>query len=133
MGLQLVLVFPCFRKKLNVTSKFVSFLCNLDNFLLKNAIVFLFGNQISKWRSFKKKWLFLTYFSHFLVTREKTQKNPSTNIPLTYTYFAHFDFFFCLPNFAKVANLSCMVSLVTRVHSNRLVLRSTRFVCLHLL
>ena len=51
----------------------MSFLCSFDNFLLKNVISFL-GNKISKWRSFEKKRLFLTYFSNFLVTREKTQK-----------------------------------------------------------
>ena len=49
------------------------FLCSLDNFLQKNVIFFCFGNQISERRSFEKG-LFLTYFSHFLVTREKLQK-----------------------------------------------------------
>ena len=64
MGLLLVLVCPCFRENLIVTCKIVSFLYSLDNFR-KNVIVFFFGNQISKWRSFEKKGLFLTYFSHF--------------------------------------------------------------------
>ena len=63
-----------------------------------------------------KKGLFLTYFTHFLVTREKLQKIPSvTREKLqkflqhishshTYTYFAHpVDFFFfCLTNFEKL-------------------------------
>ena len=40
MGPLLVLVSPCFRDNVNVTCKIVSFLCILDNFLLKNAIVF---------------------------------------------------------------------------------------------
>ena len=68
MGPLLVLVSPCFREKVNVTCKIVSFLCN---FLLKNAVVFFLGNQISKSRPFEKKGAILTYF---LVTREKTQK-----------------------------------------------------------
>ena len=55
MGPLLVLVSPCFRENVNVIDKIVSFLCSLDNFLLKNVIVFFFGNQISKWRSFEKK------------------------------------------------------------------------------
>ena len=73
MGPLLVLVSPCFRENVVVTSKSGSFLCSLDNLLQKNEIVFFFGNQISKWRSFKKR-LFLTYFSHFIVTRERLQK-----------------------------------------------------------
>ena len=75
MGPLLVLVSPCFRVNVVATCKIGSFLCSLDNLLQENVTVFFFGNQISKWRSFeKKKGLFLTYFSHFLVTREKLQK-----------------------------------------------------------
>ena len=96
MGSLLVLVSRCFRENVNVTCNIVSFLCTLDKFLLKNVIVFFFGNPISKWRSFKKKrGLFLTYFSHFLVTRENTQ-NFFLHISHlhTYTCFAHpIDFF----------------------------------------
>ena len=73
MGPLLVLVCPTFRGNVIVTCKIVSFLCNLGHFLLKNVIVSFSGNQISKWWSFEKG-LFLTNFSHFLVTREKTQK-----------------------------------------------------------
>ena len=73
MGPLLVLVSLSFRENVVVTCKIVSFLCSLDNLLQKDAIVFFFGNEISKWRSFEKG-LFLTYFSHFLVTREKLQK-----------------------------------------------------------
>ena len=112
MGPLLVLVSSCFRENVNVTCKIVSFWCNLDNFLLKNVIVFFFGNQISKWCSIKKKWLFLTYFSHFLVTRETTQKFLQHISHLhTYTYFAHPINFFAFPIFQKNANLSGMVSL----------------------
>ena len=70
MGPWLVLVSPCFRENVVATCKIWSFLCSLDYLLQKNAIVFCFGNQISKWRSFDKKAI-LTYFSHFLVTMEK--------------------------------------------------------------
>ena len=74
MGPWLVLVSPCFRENVVATCKIGSFLCSLDNLLQKNVIVLFLGNQISKWRSFEKKRLFLTFFSHFLVTREKLQK-----------------------------------------------------------
>ena len=73
MGPLLVLVSPCFWKNVNVTCQIVSFLCTLDNFLLKKEIVFFFGNKFQNGALLKKE-LFLTYFSHFLVTREKTQK-----------------------------------------------------------
>ena len=62
------------------------FLSSLDNLLQKNVIVFFVENQIiSKSRSFEKKRLFFTYFSHFLVTREKLQKS-SAHISLTHIY-----------------------------------------------
>ena len=62
MGPLVVNVSPYFRENVNVTCKIVSFLYSLDNFLLKNAIVFFFGSQISKWRSFEMKGLYWTYF-----------------------------------------------------------------------
>ena len=49
MGPLLVLVSHCFRENVVVR------LCSLDNLLQKNVIVFFFGNQISKWRSFEEK------------------------------------------------------------------------------
>ena len=103
MGPWLVLVSPCFRENVVATCKIGSFLCSLDNLLQKNVIVFFFGNQISKWRSFEKKRLFLTYFSHFLVTREKLQNFlQHISHSHTYTYFAHhIDFFFALPILKK--------------------------------
>ena len=112
MGPLLVLVSPCFRENVVVTCKIGSFLCSLDTLLQKNVIVFFFGNQISKWRSFFKKWLFLAYFSNFLVTREKLQKFlQHVSHSYTYTYVAHpIDFFF-LTNCEKNTNLSGMVSL----------------------
>ena len=49
-----------------------------------------------------KKGLFLTYFSHFLVTREKLQKIlQHISHSHTYTYFAHPIDCFCLTNFEK--------------------------------
>ena len=45
-----------------------------------------------------KKRLFLTYFSHFLVTREKTPKFlQHMSLLHTYKYFAHPIDFFALP------------------------------------
>ena len=72
MGPRLVLGSPCFGENVVATCKIGPFLCSLDNLLQKKRNCYLFGNQIQKWRSFeKKKRLFFTYFSHFLVTREK--------------------------------------------------------------
>ena len=70
MGLLLVLVSPSLRENVVVTCKIGSFLCCLDDLLQKKVIVFIFENQILKWRSFEKG-LFLTHFSLFLVTRGK--------------------------------------------------------------
>ena len=110
MGPMLVLVSPCFRENVNVTSKIVSFLCNLDNYLLKNWLFCLIVIKFQNGAQLKKRAIFDLLFT-FLVTREKTQKFlQHIIIPLTYTYFAH-PLTFCLPNFAKIANLSCMVSL----------------------
>ena len=111
MGPLLVLVSPCFRENVVVPCKIGSFLCSLDNLLQKRVIVFFFRNQISKWRSFEK-WLFLTYFSRFLVTREKLQKNlQHISHSHTYMYFAHPIDLFCLTNFEKKTILPGMVSL----------------------
>ena len=101
MGTLLVLVFPCFRENVVVTCKIGSFLCNLGNLLEENVIVFLFGNQISKWRSFEKRAI-LTYFSHSLVTREN-YKNSFQHISHSHTYmhFAHPIHLFALPILKK--------------------------------
>ena len=67
MGPWLVLVSPCFRENVVATCKIGSFLCSLDKLLQKNVIVFFFGNQIAKWRSFEKRAIFdllFTFFSH---------------------------------------------------------------------
>ena len=69
IGLLLFIVYQCFREYVN----FVFVLYSLDNFLLQNVFVFIFGNQISKSSSFEKV-LFLTLFSQFLFARVKTEK-----------------------------------------------------------
>ena len=82
MGPLLVLVSPCSRKNAVVTCKTGSFLCSLDTLLQKNVIVFFFGNQISKWRSFENGAIFgllFTFFSHL----GKVAKIPSPRISLT--------------------------------------------------
>ena len=83
MGSLFVRVSPCFEENVVVTCKIGSFLCSLDNLLQKNVIVFLFGNQISKWRSFEKMAIFdllFTFFSH----QGKVTTIPSAHISLTY-------------------------------------------------
>ena len=74
--------------------------CGFDTFLLKKNKYFLFLEIKFKNGAHLKKGLLLTYFSHFLVTRERTQKFLQHISHLhTFTYFAYpID---CLPNFAK--------------------------------
>ena len=111
MGPLLALVPPCFRKNVVVACKIGSFLCSLDNLLQKNLIVFFFGNQISKWRSFEKGAIFDLLFT-FVSYQGKLQKFlQHISHSHTYMYFAHPIDFFCLTNFEKNANLSGMVSL----------------------
>ena len=100
MGSLLVLISPCFRENVVVTCKIGSFLCRLDNLLQKNVIVFLFENQISKWRSIEKRAIFdllFTFFCH----QGKFKKILSAHISLTYIhtymYFAHPIDIFALP------------------------------------
>ena len=112
MGAWLVLVSPCLRENVVATCKIGSFLCSSDYLLQKNVIVFFFGNQISKWRSFEKG-LFLTYFSQFLVTGEKLQKIlHHISHSHTYTYFAHPIDFFALPILKKYEFIRYGFSLV---------------------
>ena len=90
MGPWLVLVSPCFRENTVATCKIGSFLCSLDNLPQKNVIVLVFGNQISKWRSFEKRAIFdllFTFSSH----QGKVTKIPSARISNTYIHI------FCSP------------------------------------
>ena len=90
-----------FRENVAATCKIGSFLCSLDNLLQKNVIVFSFGNQISKWRSFEKRAIFdllFTFFSH----QGKVTKIPSAHISLTYMHIFCLPYWpFCLINFEK--------------------------------
>ena len=90
MGPWLVLVSPCFRENVVATCKIGSFLCSLDSLLQKNVIVFFFGNQMSKWRSFEKRAIFDLLFT-FFSQQGKVTKIPSAHIALTYIHV------FCSP------------------------------------
>ena len=104
---------PCFRENVVATCKIGSVLCSLDNLLQKNVIVFFFGNQISKWRSFEKRAIFdllFTFFSH--------QGKITKNYVSTYLTHIHTRIlltlltFFALPILKKKnMNLSGTVSL----------------------
>ena len=83
MGPLFVLVCPCFRENVIVACKIVSFLCSSDNFLLKNVIIFFFGNQISKWRLFEKRTIFDLLFTSF--SHQGRHKN-SVRTYLTYIH-----------------------------------------------
>ena len=111
MGPLLVLVSPCFRENVVVTCKIGSFLCSFDTLLQKNVIVFFFGNQISKWRSFEKRAIFgllFTFFSH-----QGKAKIPSARIWLTYMHLFCSPYWLFLPYqlWKKKTNLSVTVSL----------------------
>ena len=101
MGTLFVLVSPCFRENVVVTCKIGSVLCSLDNLLQENVIVFFFGSQFQN-GAHLKKGLFLTYFSHFLVTREKLQNSFSTYLTHIHTcILLTFFTFFALPILKK--------------------------------
>ena len=90
MGPWLVLVSPCFRENVVATCKIGPFLCSLDNLLQKNVIVFFFGNQMSKWRSFEKRAIIDLLFTFFR-QQGKVTKIPSAHISLTHIHV------FCSP------------------------------------
>ena len=94
--LLLFVVSPCFREIV-----FFVCVCSLENLLQKNVVVFFFENQISQWRSFEKKGLLFTYFSHFVSYQGHTYIHSHTCILLTLLTFFFF-FFFCLTNFEKI-------------------------------
>ena len=95
---------PLFKGKCNCNMQnCVFFLWSLDTFLLKNVIVLFFLEIKFQNGGHLKKGLLLTYFSHFLVTNEKTQKFHRHISHLhTYTYFAHPIDFFALPILQKL-------------------------------
>ena len=101
MGTLFVLVSPCFRENVVVKCKIWSFLSSSNNLRQKNVIVFFLEIKFQN-GAHLKKGLFLTYFSHFLVTREKLQKFlQHISHSHTHMYFAHPIDFFCLTNFEK--------------------------------
>ena len=101
MGPWLVLVSPCFRENVVATCKIGSFLYSLDNLLQINIIV-LFLEITFQNGAHLKKGLFLIYFSHFLVTREKLQKFlQHISQTYTYTYLLTLLTFFALPILKK--------------------------------
>ena len=103
MGTLFVLVSPCFRENVVVTCKIGSFLCSLDNLLHKNVIVFFFEIKFQNGAHLKKKGLFLTYFSHFLVTRESYKNSFSTYLTHIYTcILLTLLIFFVLPILKKI-------------------------------
>ena len=113
MGPRLVLVSPCFRVNVVVICKIGSFLCSLDNLLQKNVIVLIFGNQISKWRSFEKRTIFDLLFT-FSCHQGKVTKIPSAHTSNTYIHVFCSPYWLFLPcQFwkKKNTNLSGIVSL----------------------
>ena len=112
MGPWLILVSPCFRENEVATCKIGSFLCSLDNLLQKNVIVFFFGNQISKWRSFEKRAIFDLLFTFFSY-QGKVIKIPSAHISLTYIHIFCSPYWLFLPYqfWKKNTNLSGTVTL----------------------
>ena len=53
------------------------FLCSLDNFLLKNAIVFILENQLENRAPLKKKSYFDLYFTLFSHQKKKSQNKQN--------------------------------------------------------
>ena len=79
------------------------FLCSLDNLLQKNVIVFFFFEIKFQNGAYLKKGLFLTHFSHFLVTRESYKNSFSTYLTHIYTrILLTLLTFFALPILKKI-------------------------------
>ena len=106
MGLLFALVSPCFRENVSVTCKIVTCFYSLDNFLLKSVIVFFFLEIRFQNGAHLKKRLFLTCFSHFLVTRERHKISFCTYPTYIHTHILlTLLTFFAIP-IAKIVNLS---------------------------
>ena len=99
MGPLLVLVSPCFRENVVVTCKIGSFL-SLVNSEKRNCFLFL-EIKFQNGAHLKKKGLFLTYFSHFLVTRESYKNSFRTYLTHIRTCILLTLLTFCLTNFEK--------------------------------
>ena len=103
MGPLLALNCPCFRKNVIVTCRIVALSCSLDNFLLKNVIVYIFGIHILKWRPFEKRAIFDPFFIFF--SHQGKDRTLQHIILHENTYFAHPFDFFALPILQKNTNL----------------------------
>ena len=103
MGPWLVLVSPSFRENVVATYKIGPFLCNLGNLLQKKVIVFFFGNQISKWRSFEKGDIFDLLFTFFSHQGKVTENSFSTYLTHIHTHILLILLtFFALPILKKI-------------------------------
>ena len=104
MGSLLALVCPYFRKNAIVTCNIVSFSCSLDNFLLKNVIVFIFWIHILyKLASIWKNGYFRPIFHIYLSPGERQKNSFSTYLTSHEdTYFAHLSTFFALSILQKI-------------------------------
>ena len=95
-------LFPLVLGKMQLShAKLGLFLCSLANLLQKNVIVFFFGNQVSKWRSFEKRAIFYLLFTFFSY-QGKVTKILSAHISLTFIHvFCSPCWLFCLTNLKK--------------------------------
>ena len=96
-------LFPLvFGENVVATCKIGSFLCSLDNLLQKNVIVLFLKIKFQNGARLKKG-LFLTYFSHFLVTRESYKNSFSTYLTHIHTrILLTLLTFFALPILKKI-------------------------------
>ena len=79
-------LFPLVLGKMKLPhAKLGLFLCSLDNLLQKNVIVFFFGNQISKWRSFEKRAIFDLLFTFFSYQGKNYKNSLSTYLTHIHT------------------------------------------------
>ena len=69
----------------------MTFLCSLDDFLLKNAVfcfVLFFWNQISKWRSLKKNAIFDLLFTFFYSPGKRHKNSFSTYLTYIHVFWS---------------------------------------------
>ena len=106
-------LFPLVLGEMQLSHAKLGLFCVLQIIYFRKTYFFLFLEiKFQNGTHLKKKGLFLTYFSHFIVTRGKLQKFlHHISHSHTYMYFAQPIDFFCLTNFEKNTNLSGMVSL----------------------
>ena len=94
-------LFPLVLGKMQFPHAKLDLVYSLDNLLQKNVIVLFFGNQISKWRSFKKRAIFDLLFTFFIHQGKLQKFLQHISHSHTYTYFAHPIDFFCLTPILK--------------------------------